>query len=711
MLLAGCWSSSNDVTVEAAPPSATGNIQGSVQAVSFTAAGKPVVTFTLLDQNGAPLDPVALRAEGGRVRFYIARLEADNNYKNYIGSGGNPSYDQTGTFETLGGGSYRYTFSKSIDNASQTLGGIVLTGSTAKTHTVAMQLSRNIIDNLGKAETLVSNPLFNFRPDGGAVTVTREIAATSNCNECHYRIGIHGGTRQEVGLCILCHYPGVVDGNGVSVDMKSMIHKLHMGKNLASNLAGGDYAINGNSFKTMGYPFWSQDSLITRTAADCVKCHKAGKNLAGLPFGRDVDKYKSAPTYDKCTTCHDTLVFTAGVTTIVVDNNGTPATVAAINHADTYGAAVNVAGDNATNPAQCAGCHAVAAFENTDYSVNSVKGAHTILERSSLYTGVNLQIVSVDNAIAGRKPIVNFKITMDNGTVITPASMNSLSFKLGVMPANVADYANANMNAEAQPFSKSATGATLVADGVYTTTFDNALPADATGIGVIGMEGRKAFQLPPSARRGNPASTKNVGGVSAQYYFNVTTGAQVTNTAQQRRVSVDTNKCNGCHGRLSFHGGGRVGVQECVICHNPGAVAGASDFFNLKDMLHMAHTGENLDNSVRTTYFEGRFANMRYPQDRKNCLACHVAKTPVSYGIPLPTGVLPTQIDNTGTLRQAIASACVTCHSDTATIAFTLPHVASQTTGTTELCGQCHTSGLLIGPDFAHQPVRSFPAE
>jgi OmcA/MtrC family decaheme c-type cytochrome len=705
-MFAGCWGSSNSVTVAETPPGATGNLQAAVQGVTFTADGKPVVTFSLRDQNGAALDPVALKAEGGRVRFYIARIESDNNYKNYMKSGSNPTYDQTGTFDNVGNGVYRYTFSKSIDNASLTLGGITLTGSTSKTHTVAMQLSRNIVNAFGKAETLVANPLFNFRPDGGTVTVTREIAATSNCNECHYKIGIHGGTRQEVGLCILCHYPGVVDEAGVSVDMKSMIHKIHMGKNLASNLAGGEFVINGISWKTMGYPFWTQDSLFTKTAADCVKCHKAGTTLAGLPWGADVAKYKSLPTYNKCTTCHDTLVFTAGVTTIAVDNNGTPATVTAINHSSTYGAGdIDVTGANADNAAKCVGCHDTAAPRG-DYVVSNVADAHTILERSALYTGVNLQIVSVDNAIAGLKPVVTFKITMDNGTVITPSSMNSLSLKLGNIPSGSADYLNPNMNAEGQPFSKTATGATANGDGTYTITFDNAVPSSATGIGVIGMEGRKAYTLPATARRGS-GYVKNVGGVSQQYFFNVATGTQVTNAAQQRRISVDTDKCQACHGRIQFHGGGRVGVKECVICHNPEGIEGEADTFNLKDMLHRAHTGKSLDASLLTTYFGGRFQYMSYPQDRKNCLACHVDSNPISYGIPLPTGVKPTVIDNAGTLRQPTAAACLSCH----TSAISATHAANQTTGTTELCVQCHTSGLLIGPDYAHQPVRSFPAE
>lgn len=709
MLFAGCWGSSNDTAIPpAATPGVTGNTQSQILSVD-TATGKPVVTFTLFDQNGAPLTPAALLASsGGRLRFYIGRIKADGNYENYFGNAdGLPTYNANGTFATVGNGTYTYTFSKSIDNAAETLGGIVLTGSEGLTHTVAIQIARNFTTNTGKSFQQAANPYLNFRPDGAAVAVTREVVSTSACNECHGVLGLHGGSRRDVQLCILCHYPGVNDPeSGNSVDMKSMIHKIHMGRNLDGNLKGGSYSIAGNEYKTVGYPFWSADSLVTKTPIDCVKCHKAGKNVAGAPVGKDADKYKDAPTYAKCTTCHDTLTFTAAETTVNVDNNGVQVAVAARNHSTTYGAGdIDVTGANADNPAQCAGCHDVPAFADTEFSVNSVKGAHTVLEQSSLFTGINFQILSVDNATAGNRPVVTYKITTDNGSVIDPlAATSSFSLKLGVMPANVPDYANAGMNAEAQPFSKSLKPASVAnGDGSYTVAFDNAIPVGATGVGVIGMEGRKTFTMPTSVRR--PAgTTRNVGGRSIQYYFNVATGAQVTNPAQQRRVSVDLDKCNTCHGRLAFHGGNRTTVQECVICHVPAAFHVADNStFNFKDMIHNAHTGRDLDASLLGTIWEGRFDTFRYPQDRRNCLACHVDTNPKSFGIPLPAGALGTVIDNAGTLRKPTTAACVSCHTDTT---FTAPHVATQLSGGNELCAACHTTGLLIGPDYAHEAVR-----
>ncbi|MBI5575042.1 MAG: hypothetical protein HY896_01620, partial [Deltaproteobacteria bacterium] len=53
---------------------------------------------------------------------------------------------------------------------------------------------------------------------------------------------------------------------------------------------------------------------------------------------------------------------------------------------------------------------------------------------------------------------------------------------------------------------------------------------------------------------------------------------------------------------------------------------------------------------------------------------------------------------------------CTSCHDDTTV---TLPHVLGQTSGTTELCASCHTTGLTFGPDQVHRPGRPgpFPVE
>src|SRR5690606_9008096 len=90
------------------------------------------------------------------------------------------------------------------------------------------------------------NLIERFRPDGETVTAIRELVTTETCNKCHVELAFHGGNRNEVQLCILCHSPQSVDANsGNSVDFAVMIHKIHRGEDLPSVQSGEPYQIFG----------------------------------------------------------------------------------------------------------------------------------------------------------------------------------------------------------------------------------------------------------------------------------------------------------------------------------------------------------------------------------------------------------------------------------------------------------------------------------
>lgn len=738
-LLGGCSSDKKEgrqpppLSITTGVVSTEGNLQAEIQGV--TISSPPVVTFRLLDENGTPLDPAPLLPTRG-IRFYIAQIKADGNYANYFGTTA-PTYDTAGTIATVGDGAYTYTFSRDI-KTTPNLNNLVY--DAAKTHTVAIQVSRNVNDAYGRTFQQAKNVYFNFRPDGGTVTQTREIVATSNCNECHGKLGLHGGSRREVVLCTLCHNPGLA-ANGVSLDFKALVHKIHMGEKLPGNVAavalgGSGFSIGDKSYAEVAYPFISADSQITTRPIECTKCHKLGQDINGRAFGRDADRWKGAALIENCTTCHDTTTFDGATTITVADATRDAVTGQYTAKLTTVAAAPHFSRFTWTNN-DCRGCHRSEWSGDSAYQM-SIAGHHTVVENSSLFTGINFQILSVTGATAGGIPTVAFKITDSSGASLSPAEAgSSYSLKLGYF--RQADYTNAGLANYGQPLSQSLAAATANADGSYTIAFSTAIPAIATGTGVIGLEGRRTYNIPATYKY--PTRTATIGGKSVQYFFDLATGAQVTDPTKLRRVSVLDAKCLVCHGRLTLHGGNRVNsVQQCVICHNPEAtdkgrrpaapVDGlAEQSINFKDMIHKIHTGDALEASKLPLsgggvgyiiYGYGNsvndFGKVRYPRDRRDCLACHIDQTPSVFGLPLPNGVLGTTTatgtdannaaadDNTRTTP--MQASCLSCHDQSAAVTHAGGYVTGSGATSAEGCLACHKTGLLRAPDLAHRPVR-----
>ena len=751
-LLGGCSSNNKEgqpaslSTDTPGPLSPVNNIQAEITGVVISSP--PVVTFKLLDGNGAPLDPATA---GLNIRFYIAQLLADGNYANYEGSiknadgttSGDPSYESTtttngsGTLATLGNGLYTYTFFRDIKDPTKTLGGLVY--DAAKTHTAAIQVYRNVTDTLGKTFQQAKNVYFNFRPDGGAVAQTREIVATSNCNACHGKLALHGGSRREVALCILCHNPGLTV-NGVSFDFKAMVHKIHMGEKLPGNaaavaLGGHGFSIGGTSYAEVAFPLISGDGRVTGSPIGCAKCHKAGQDINGRAFGRDADKWKGVARIENCITCHDTTTFDGAATIQVADATKDPVTGRYTAKLTTVASAPHFFGTWTDN--QCRACHVTELPGDNAYQM-SIVGHHTVIENSSLFTGLNFQILSVTGTTAGSKPTVTFKITDNSGNSLSPAEAgSSYNLKLGYFKQ--ADYTNDGLADYGQPLSQALAAATANADGSYTMVFNATLPAGVTGTDVIGLEGRRSYTIPATDKY--PARTVTIGGKSVQYFFELPSGARVTDPSKQRRVSVDNGKCLACHDRLSLHGSNRVNsVEQCVICHNPNAtdkgrrpaapVDGlAEQSINFKDMIHKIHTGEGLEASKLPLTGGGSgyiiygfgnsvndFGKVRYPRDRRDCLACHIDRNPPVFGLPLPEGALGTTTSTGADPNNAavddntritpIKAACVSCHDQLFAINHANGHVTGSGAAAAEFCLGCHKTGLLQGVDYSHRAVR-----
>lgn len=132
----------------------------------------------------------------------------------------------------------------------------------------------------------------------------------------------------------------------------------------------------------------------------------------------------------------------------------------------------------------------------------------------------------------------------------------------------------------------------------------------------------------------------------------------LTNPATESRMMADIKSCNTCHNTLALHGGGRVDVQYCVMCHNPGTTdANSGNVLTMSTMAHRIHAGHMLKNEYSIWGFGSTkhdYSHVGFPQDLRNCTKCHSA-TPAE-GNPNQTA----QGDNWKSVPSR--AACGGCH-------------------------------------------------
>jgi OmcA/MtrC family decaheme c-type cytochrome len=635
-----------------------------INSVTIGADRKPVVDLSLTDDLGGPLDRNGIGSPGlCTLSFVLSWYDPDSrNYTSYAtrkqtssitgASAIQPTSDSGGSFQDIDIGHLTYTF-----------GTVLPTGfDQTKTHTLAAYGRRTMPADIMNGKVYIDNDELDFRPDGQAVTAKWDIIQERNaCNQCHDPLAAHGDVRQDAKLCVLCHSPQNTDPDtGNLLDMRVFIHKIHRGGNLPSVQAGGKYHIIGfgnadSDFSTVVFP---QD------IRNCQNCHE-GRNPAQKPSQSDV--WYTKPARAPCGACHDDIDWVTGA---------------------------NHPGGPQADDKACASCHAPQGDKEYDAGIRT---AHTPPYRSKQLKGLNATIVAVDNVGPGLMPVVTFKLTENDGTVLDPKTFgSSLNILLG---GPTTDYGTGQAS-PAQPFRERADGATFAGDtAVY--TFTNAIPPTATGTWAVAIEARRTITLNPAPRQGPATYTE--GAVNPIKYIAVTDSQPVP-----RRNVVILDNCNKCHDRLATtfsHGGQRIAIEECDICHNPNAddsgrrpaSAGKPESIALKRMIHRIHSGENLTQDFTIFGFgntPNNFNDVRYPGNRKDCVQCHTSTS--TYNLPLPTGQIPvvTQRDFFSPQGPATA-ACTGCHDnvDVAAHAFLNTVTFPGASGPAEACATCHGDG------------------
>ncbi|MDX1982601.1 MAG: OmcA/MtrC family decaheme c-type cytochrome [Bryobacteraceae bacterium] len=612
------------------------------------------VTFKLSDPRGLPLDREGITTPGViNTSFVLARIPSGSKFysayttRNVTSpingrAATQAAADTGGSYAKVADGEYTYTFGAKLPpDADRTA-----------THSVLIYSNRNLTEfDLG---TNYFDTVFSWVPGGGAVSKTRDVVRTATCNKCHTDMGFHGGSRRSMEGCVMCHTPQTTDPDtGNTVDMTTMIHKIHMGTSLPANQNGGKYCIIGFNQSELCY-----DKVVFPAGPkDCATCHDT--KLTGANRPAQVDAHLTSPSRQACGACHEKVNFATGQ-----------------GHAT---------GLPQSDDSRCASCHIPQGEREFDASI---AGAHVIAERAASLPGFLVEIVSVEDGVAGRRPRVTFTVKNKAGE---PIPLNQVTRLGAVLAGPTSDYANY--------WDENALTATDAGGGRYTHTFAATIPADARGTFTIGMEGYKNFTLLEGTTR---AVTVRDAGVNVLRNFAVDGGA-----VQPRRQVVSVDKCNACHSSLSLHGGNRNRIEQCVLCHNPNKTDAArrpadrmpAESVNFASMIHRIHTGNQQTRPYSIFGFgntEHDYSHAGYPGIGSECSMCHVNN---SHRLPLADGLLPVNDPRGYNAKPGPESAaCTGCHASKAAAS----HAAINSNAIGESCSACHGLNSQFSVDKVH---------
>jgi len=651
-----------------------------------------------------------------------------------------------------------------------------------------------------------ANVILDWYPATGKVVASsdaeqRELVSIDNCNECHGKLAFHGGNRVDTRFCVVCHtdqrkygyasvastagkFPAlretatvnattgitsfsyapetrVADGE-VAGDFTTMIHKIHMGKDLVKE----NYNYANVAFNNKGY------SMLDGGQRMCSKCHDSTK-------AAQAENWKARPSRLACGACHDGINWATGAGMTLADKAAGRTT------------GTGHIGKQAADDSLCAICHRAdltvlnhqtqnvtrhnptvpAGLKNISYDIKSAA-----VDPSNKLTVVFR--VLVDNAPATFKaPAAGMAAPLDGFTgspsfllayasdasasdgIRVPADYNNGGVKqaqaISVSIANLLDTTKAADGSLSGPDASGYYAATLLGTGT------KKFPVGST-MRAVALQGYFT-QVSPAAARHAISVVKEVSGDPV------------------RRKVVDPEKCANCHEWFEGHGGNRVyQTQVCVMCHVPGlATSGRQipdstmntwnftadllkivNFWafdktrtnaalalpvttnNFKDMIHGIHAGRDRvapfrdarDSTSRGAITLLDFARMDFPGRLNNCETCHIAG---SYsGVPLNalpstyetvdaaydaaiaagtattvtarTALATTTANGTDRVTTAYTAACVSCHDSASAKA----HMGQQggqlqvnrnTVAASESCVTCHGAGRGEDPAVAHR--------
>jgi len=600
-----------------------------INSVTIDSDRKATVDFNLFDDAKQPLDREGNTTPGAvSMHFVLSAYDpATRTYTPYV------TADSGGRFTDLQTGHSTYMFGTALPPLFD----------ATRTFTVGIFATRMLSDLVGK--DYVANAEFDFRPDSATIKDRWDIIREStSCNNCHDPLVAHGGERRDVKLCVLCHTPDATDSAGTSIDMRSMVHKIHRGVNLSKK----PYVL----LRADGTKHDFSNVVFPTDLRNCALCHE-GTDPANKPTQASV--WYSFPTRATCGSCHDNVDFTTGA---------------------------NHPGGKQVDDTNCAKCHVADSGKEYD---PSIKAAHVVPYKSKQLKGLIAAIISISNFTPGQKPTVVVELKNGDGS-----AADSKNLTLGLTVAGpVSDFrTNIRENVSAPTIDP--------ANGRTSYTFSTPIPADAGGTWAVAADASRTIQL---IRADKLPNIPVVESSNAVQYATVDKSA-----VMPRRIVVTTQQCNVCHDSLRAHSGQNTTTAECVICHNPtgnDATArpkseGLPESISFQRMIHRIHRSTQLTQDY--TLFDsagGRhnYNSIPFSGDTRNCAKCHVAGTT---NLPLaPGGAAVVTLRDYYTPQAPTSAACLGCHDTLETSAHA--YINTTTFGGTriaaESCSTCHGPG------------------
>ncbi|HET8774160.1 MAG TPA: OmcA/MtrC family decaheme c-type cytochrome [Thermoanaerobaculia bacterium] len=269
-------------------------IKATVTSVTDLAPGKkPTAVFSLKNNDGTAIDGTKL------ATFSPILAGPSSSYTWYR----REDARSTGVFNAASG-TTTYTFTNAVP------------ADAGGTWTISADIRRNVSLKRGDGKPDIAyqestvNPIKYVALTGGLVP-HRSTVTMAQCNQCHDYLSLHGGQRNNIDECVICHNPVESDaarrpanaGKPESVSMQRMVHRIHSGRELTQEFTVYGFGNTAIHFNEVTYPG-------DRTT--CSKCHVADAYTLPLQPGigsvltqRDYFS-PQGPATAACLGCHDT---------------------------------------------------------------------------------------------------------------------------------------------------------------------------------------------------------------------------------------------------------------------------------------------------------------------------------------------------------------------------------------------------------------------